>query len=312
MKINAVVVTYNRKDLLKECMDSLLNQTYKVDNIIVIDNNSTDGTGDYFVENEIYDIPIIKYIKMEKNLGGAGGFYEGIKIASELECDWIWIMDDDTIPNNDALEMFIKSIDVAGNNISFFASSIYGPNGEPMNVPVIQNKVTENGYSDWYMKLEHGLVKIKNATFVSLLINNEAVKKVGLPMKGYFIWGDDTEYTMRLTTYYNEAYLCGHSKALHKRYNAKNISIDGEENEGRVKMYYYYYRNTLINLKEYEGSFKVLRRIIKWEYDCIKMMLNKKIKYRFSKIVIIQKGMLAYLFKRYDYKGFRTRLKSSK
>ena len=88
---------------------------------------------------------------------------------------------------------------------------------ESMNVPDIDMSSTENGYADWYRKLSNGLIKIEAATFVSLLINGEAIKKCGLPCKDFFIWGDDTEYTTRITRNFGPAYMVGKSVAIHKR-----------------------------------------------------------------------------------------------
>ena len=51
MKVAAIVVTYNRKQLLQECLNAILNQTAEVERIIVINNASTDGTEDLFKKN---------------------------------------------------------------------------------------------------------------------------------------------------------------------------------------------------------------------------------------------------------------------
>ena len=96
----AIVVTYNRKKLLKECIRNLQKQTQQVD-IIVIDNMSTDGTVDMLK-------PLIKnnsiiYHSTGKNIGGAGGFYEGIKLAYKLGYEYFWLMDDDCIPQSNSL-----------------------------------------------------------------------------------------------------------------------------------------------------------------------------------------------------------------
>ncbi len=118
----AVVVTYNRKNLLMECLDALMRQTRQLDAIYLIDNFSDDGTAELLLENgyinklpaENVDEPTeleidfdnseligffnngiedkkakiektikIYYVRMNDNTGGAGGFYEGIKRSSE-------------------------------------------------------------------------------------------------------------------------------------------------------------------------------------------------------------------------------------
>lgn len=136
-KVIAVIVTYNRIKLLKECLNAVLSQTYKVHKIVLIDNASTDGTADLFIKGGEYDKDVIDYRRMETNLGGAGGFYEGIKICRDMECDYVWIMDDDTIPYTDCLEELMSARSKIEGKIGYLASSIIGPDSEPMNVPAI-------------------------------------------------------------------------------------------------------------------------------------------------------------------------------
>ena len=107
--IVAVVVTYNRKELLMENINAILSQDLLVDNIVLIDNNSTDGTRELLMEKGILFNKRIIYKRLEHNLGGAGGFYEGIKESMKLKPDWVWIMDDDTIPTINCLSELINS-----------------------------------------------------------------------------------------------------------------------------------------------------------------------------------------------------------
>lgn len=308
MKITAVVVTYNRKQLLIECLNAIYNQSLNVDNVILIDNNSTDGTYDEVEKYEFLKKENFIYKKLDKNIGGSGGFYNGIKIAHELNSDWIWIMDDDTIPTKNCLEELVRSLSVIKSDIGYLASSIYGENGEYMNVPVVNQDPSNNGYPDWYNYLQNGIVKIKNATFVSLLINDKAVEKIGYPVKDYFIWGDDTEYTYRLNKFYGECYMIGKSVAIHKRKIAKVLSIYEEDNKTRIKMYYYMYRNTLINMANYEGKKRCMKTIMYNILITLKLMFKPKVKYKFLKIKTILKGTFDYILKKYDYRAFKNRL----
>lgn len=108
--IAAVVVTFNRKELLKNNIAALLQQTRLPDKIFIIDNHSTDGTEMLLHDLGYLQNPIIKYIRLPENTGGAGGFHEGIKAAYEEGCDWIWGMDDDAIPDNYALYELYKKV----------------------------------------------------------------------------------------------------------------------------------------------------------------------------------------------------------
>ena len=91
-KITAVVVTYCRLELVKKTISALRNQLYKLDSIIVVDNNSTDGTSEWLDSQN--DLVVIH----QENIGGSGGFYRGIKEAYDRGADWIWCMDDDVYP----------------------------------------------------------------------------------------------------------------------------------------------------------------------------------------------------------------------
>ena len=300
----ALVVTYNRKVLLTECLEAILSQTFPVTELIVIDNASTDGTQEHLKEKGILDNPCVNYVRMDTNTGGSGGFYEGLRLSREGTCDWVWLMDDDTIPNPDCLAELIKAKELLyqqGEKISFLASSIYGPENEYMNVPEVSKKPSSNGYGYWYKYLRQGIINIDSATFVSLLINMDAVKKCGLPCRDYFIWGDDSEYTRRIATYYADAYMVGESIAIHKRVNAKALSIDNETDKKRIKMLHYHIRNNLINMFCYDGAKRGYKTFIKNLWWAVKMLRHKN---GFTKSCVIVKGSFEALaqhgkFKRY-------------
>lgn len=293
----ALVVTYNRKKLLKESIDSLLGQSYPLSNIIVIDNNSSDGTEDLFRSGEYCGRLNIEYHKMEKNIGGAGGFHNGFEIAMRNKnFDFLWIMDDDVIPERDALEKLLFDTDELDNNgvdFSYLASTVFGLNNEIMNVPQILSSAEREGiYPDWNRFLEFGLVKIEVATFVSLLIKRKAIDKVGLPIKDYFIWGDDTEYTQRLNKYYGRAFLSGNSKVLHKRKMAETLSLWKEKDKARMKMYIHYFRNNLLNVYKYKSPRSSVRMIINYNIEAFKNLRNPNWFYKWK---IMQRSIWQYI-----------------
>jgi Predicted glycosyltransferases len=133
----AVVVTYNRKNLLIECLEALRKQTRPIQGIYLIDNASTDGTPELLLENGyISELPpenlkepwekdfIVQnlvdgreiklyYVRMHENTGGAGGFYEGVKRGYEKGYDWLWLMDDDIEPKSQAIEIMLTYKNIA-------------------------------------------------------------------------------------------------------------------------------------------------------------------------------------------------------
>lgn len=231
-KVVAVVVTYNRKELLKECINSLENQTYKTLRILVVDNASTDGTEE-FVRS--LNNPQIIYKNTGANLGGAGGFQFGIKKGTELNPDYLWLMDDDSIPTPNALEKLMEEANQIG-EFGFLASKVLWKDNSMcnMNIP----KVTLN------RKLKDfngGPKKIIMGTFVSFFVPVKIIKEVGLPIKEFFIWADDFEYSRRISRKY-PSYFIPKSIVIHKC-NSNNGSNIVNDTPDRFKRYEYAYRN---------------------------------------------------------------------
>ena len=185
-RIAAVVVTYNRKELLRECLQALLAQSMNQLDILLIDNASTDGTHE-FVEDIIEANETISYINTGSNLGGAGGFYYGLKEAYNRGYEYMWIMDDDTIATPDALKNLLAADRKLKGKYGFLASCVLWTDGSycNMNKPIIDQKESV----DEFEMMGQGIVRVCKATFVSLFFKRKTIERVGLPLKEYFIWG---------------------------------------------------------------------------------------------------------------------------
>ena len=121
-KVIAIVVTYNRKQLLKECVNALINQDYKNCDVLIVDNASTDGTREY-IEEEMENNRV-HYVNTGSNLGGAGGFNYGMKEAYKLGCDFMWIMDDDCIVHKNSLTELINADKQLKGKYGFLSSKV--------------------------------------------------------------------------------------------------------------------------------------------------------------------------------------------
>ncbi len=206
-KIAAVVVTYNRLELLKQCITSLRVQTYKLDEIVVINNSSTDGTEKWLEEQKD-----LKYINQE-NSGSAGGQYTGIKETYRKGFDWIWCIDCDIIFEPDALKNLMSCEEINDQKIGFLSSFIFFDN---TNVSYVN--IPELGYPYDLLNsiYQNKPIPILSASFGSLLIPKEIISAVGLPIKDFFIWGDDAEFTLRIISKGYKGYLVKDSLAQHK------------------------------------------------------------------------------------------------
>lgn len=214
----AVVVTYNRKGLLIECLEALENQSRPIDAIYIVDNASTDGTPQLLVEkcyldhilpsnlSEPYEmtseknqIPI-HYLRMHENTGGAGGFHEGVKRAYKDVYDWIWIMDDDAEPEKDSLKKLedyfnFKDISALSCKVMDDNTSIQLHHRGYINLkkmfPCLHIPLEAKYYKNKSIEIEF-------ASFVGLMINREVVEAIGFPNKQFFIHNDDIDYCIRM------------------------------------------------------------------------------------------------------------------
>lgn len=246
-KVGILIVTFNRLSLLKEELVSIYSQSYKNFDIIVVDNGSTDGTAQW-LDNQRELI-----VLHQANVGGAGGFFTGMKFIAEHNYQYCWLMDDDVECKVDALEKLLLKAQELG-DFGFLCSRVYGLDGTLMNVPIVDNRIYNGEYPSWLEKIDSNLIKVKSSTFVSVLIPVSNIRKFGLPYKEYFIWGDDVEYTTRLSTV-RPSYLAYESIVIHKRKNQKQLNFKTEVDKKRLKNYYYYLRNTFLNTQKY-GSLK--------------------------------------------------------
>ena len=106
-RVAAVVVTYNRRDLLLESLAAVLAQTRAPDKVIVVDNASEDGTAAAVRDQ----FPSVHLAELRRNSGGAGGFAGGMALALADGADLIWLMDDDTVPEPGALSALLSARD---------------------------------------------------------------------------------------------------------------------------------------------------------------------------------------------------------
>jgi GT2 family glycosyltransferase len=215
MKIEAVVVTYNRRQLLAECLRSLSAQTRRPDSVLVVDNASTDGTPEMVRELAARSEVPMRVLKLPENRGGAGGFAAGIDAGRDGECDWLWLMDDDVEPEPDALERLISSPPALDGGTACLAPKVvYANGGIDLNqrgrfrrrlIPLRPSEYRTGEYpSIGYM------------SFVGSLLRVDAARRIEPPRADFFVWGDDVEYSLRLRQV-GEIRLVSESVIVHKR-----------------------------------------------------------------------------------------------
>ncbi len=234
----AIVVTHNRKEMLRECLVALAAQEQRPDRVLVVDNASTDGTPAMVTR----DHPGVDLLALDANEGGAGGFHEGIKRAHADGAEWMWLMDDDTIPHPTALSELLLALTRLEPlpRPAILSSKVLWSDGRvhPMNAGGPERRRLERVFDG----AERGLVPMRYATFVSLLLHRGAVDRHGLPLKHFFVWSDDIEYTGRVLGS-EPGYLVPTSVALHKTASPHTAMSAPPER------FFYHVRNTLFIIR---------------------------------------------------------------
>lgn len=324
LTVCAVVVTRNRKNFLLNCLKGLMTQTHCVDAIYIVDNASSDGTINLLKEegyvkevstagdapSEIRNKIIsesncskevdIYYVRMHRNTGGAGGFYEGMRRCCEKGYDWCWLMDDDVVLRTTSLENLFSALSVLCANhkkVGFLCSNVRGRCGLAMNVPLVADQYYDGLYPEWGEFLKYGLVKVKASTFVSMLVSRKVMCAEGLPIKDFFIWGDDTEYTLRISCKY-DCYLVGTSEVVHLRETERTPSILSENNPERIKCFYFKFRNEGYICRNYRDYYYKLSLPIFYLriFFYIFRILFGKSRFKFLKIRTIIRALFDSLF----------------
>ncbi|MBP3275669.1 glycosyltransferase, partial [Kandleria sp.] len=224
-----------------------------------------------------------KYINVGKNLGSAGAQARGIKEAVLQGYKYIWLMDDDVIPNKDALVELVRVDNELDGNWGILSSVAYWTDGEICK-PNRQKKtlfrfIKDNDYN------KH-LVRALMVSAASMYVNADAVKDVGLPIAEYFFYTDDYEFSGRISRKY-PVYVVPSSKVTHAiKVNMKaNIVKDTQD---RMYRYQNLYRNDVHCYRQY-GMKGNIYLITKFIYTYM-MVLAKEKKYRKQKIDILVKG----------------------
>jgi glycogen synthase len=245
----ALIVSYNRLEQLRDCIRAVLVQTRVPEHIVVIDNASEDGTYDA-IRLEFAGVEIVR---LNVNSGPAGGFSKGFERALESKLEYVWTLDDDCIPESDALEVLLQTLVSfpKASRPSLLSSYVVWTDGtpHPMNRPVFG--ISWRQRERWARR--EGLASVRATSFVSTLISLQSVAKHGLPWAAYYFWNDDVEYTARLLRD-AQGYAVPNSRVMHL---SSRPYVPLDDSSGR---YFYEVRNKLWMIR-FSNAWTIPERI---------------------------------------------------
>ncbi len=201
MRVVAVVVTFDRLAMLQRLV-ARLQEVAALDEVLVVDNASTDGTGEWLADLEAgleggpaARVPV-RHRTLERNTGGAGGFHDGLEWAvEETGADLVWLMDDDGLPDPGCLDRLLAETDLD------FWGPLVVDEGDPDRLvfPIRLPGGTRvvHDLADVRAAGSNGRIDDIVIPFNGVLVTRALVERIGYPRAEFFIWGDDHEYRLR-------------------------------------------------------------------------------------------------------------------
>lgn len=252
MKYASLIVTFNRKEKLINALNSVLDQTLKPSVIILIDNCSNDGTNQLLHDKGYLDNDLIHYVRLDQNYGGSGGFYYGVKEAIQLsdKFDYLSFSDDDAYFDREYFKT-IENVLIRHSNILAYCGTVKNIDGTIQtlhrrritNSKIIKEaSVPESMYNKDFF--------VDTFSFVGSFVNINLIKQIGLPNKNYFIYFDDTEYSLRIRKH-TKIMNVSNAIVIHDTKSVNNVSPITWKS-------YYDLRNSMLMKQEY-SSWKGLR-----------------------------------------------------
>jgi len=271
----AVVVTWNRSGLLARVLRAIDAQTQRPDDVVVVDNASTDDTSEVLerLAGELTVAPTV--VRMERNTGGAGGFRAGMERARDSGADLFWLMDDDGVPPQDCLATLLTYAD----RYDFLGPAVVAEGDPrrlcfPIRVPGTARVVHDLG--DVERAAVDGVLEGVVIPFNGVLVTRDLVERIGVVRAEFFIWGDDVEYLWRARRAGARVATIVPSHFLHPATDDLGTPMmfgrtTYNHSPSDLK-HYCMVRNNITNLREYVGRLGVLAFLVKtaWFYTLTK------------------------------------------
>lgn len=249
----ALIVTFNRANLLKRSIKGILDQSCQCD-ILIINNKSTDETQAML---DTINNKCVVSISLDSNVGCPAGISIGLDYAIKNNYKYVWILDDDMIPEKQALEIIMHKANEM-NDWGCLSGGVYWINGDICKPNIPKKNIFSFVKTHDYQK---DRVLVQMVSWGSMFIKVDVIKHIGYPIKDYYIYTDDYEYSMRISKEYN-IYLIPESRTIHYIKKNRKTSVVKDSSE-RIYRYEYLFRNDMefYRRQGFKGYLYILLKI---------------------------------------------------
>jgi rhamnopyranosyl-N-acetylglucosaminyl-diphospho-decaprenol beta-1,3/1,4-galactofuranosyltransferase len=232
LSVASVTTAFNAAKVLPRQMDALLRQSRPLQEMIVIDNGSTDGTCELLANN----YPQVTVLKMPGNLGAAGAWSAGLDYAAlRRRHDWIWGFDDDSVPDHRALEGLMSAAESSCEDAGALESSNRSlKTGMVAMLPVHQSGACyppllwREGFHKPSSDILQKEIWFADLAIASgLMVSRDLVETVGLPRADFFMDFFDFEYCLRARSAGYRIAVANGVKLSHEVGDARPVRLPG-------------------------------------------------------------------------------------
>jgi GT2 family glycosyltransferase len=260
----SVILNTNRRDDTLACLSSLTQSTYPNHSVIVLDNDSSDGSIEAIQEK----YPCTLIVSLEKNMGYAGNNNVGIEIALQEKADWVFILNEDTVLNQNCIDKLVsegekdRKIGIVGPMVYHYDEPEYIQSAGGMLGQYWESiHIAKNELDTGQMSTTH---QVEWVSGCAIMVRSEVVKDIGMLDARFFYYWEETEWCLRA------------AKAGHKIMHVPSAKLwhKGVQRDYTPKpsLMYYDTRNHLLLLKKHHAPikvwfytvFKIIRTLLSW------------------------------------------------
>lgn len=194
--VSVIVINYNGKEFLKDCLESVYGQTYHNFDLIVVDNGSTDGSVQFIKEK----FPDTIFIENKENLGFAMANNQGIEISKGK---YIALLNNDTVVDRDWLKNLVTAAESSSENTGMWADKILSLENPHIIDSVGGLIISNDGIAKGRGRLERdiGQYDREEEVFIpsacAALYRKRMFDEVGLFDEDFFAYCEDTDLGLR-------------------------------------------------------------------------------------------------------------------
>ncbi len=221
-KVSVIIPNWNGRELLKICLPSLVKQTLKNFEVIIVDNGSTDSSVD-FIEN---NFPLFKVIRLPQNLGFATAVNKGIKKA---QGEYIFLLNNDTELHSRCIDYLVEAAEnhldtgfVSAKMLNFYKRNIIDNAGD--DIDVVGHLITKGvGEKDSIKFNKPGYIFLTSGG--GSLFKREVFKRVGFFDEDFFFYMEDADFCLRAQLQGFKGWFEPKAKIYHMRMATSSLNL---------------------------------------------------------------------------------------